>query len=176
MCEIAFFVYFSVKDERMSYRPSKRRSYQQPMRGQRVTGKVFSRFFSAKRTPSPIRLRELLGVNRPIIGFSSHGEWSTLGEIRKVEEERGNCIPKLSDYPASMPAMWICLTRRKALRYLAMADDWERIDDLSKSLTPKFRDMMTDEVSEVKILPTDVIAYADGDDGYLILRPKRKAS
>ena len=144
------------------------------MRGQRVTGKVFNRFFSAKRTPSPIRLGELLGVNRPIIGFSNHGEWSTLDEIRKVEKERGNEFPKLSKYPPSMPAMWICLTRRKALRYLAMADDWERIDDLTKPLTPKLRDVMTDEVSEVKILPTDVIAFADGDDGYLVLRPKRQ--
>jgi hypothetical protein len=141
------------------------------MRGQRVTGKVFNRFFSAKRTPSPIRLGELLGVNRPIIGFSSHGSWSTLGEIKKVEKERGNYIPKLSEYPASMPAMWICLTRRKALRYLALADDWERIDDPTKSLTPELKGMM-EEISEVKILPTDIIAFADGDDGYLILRPQ----
>jgi len=160
---------------RLSYnRPSKRRSYQPPMRGQRITGKVFNRFFSAKRTLTPIRLGELLGINRPIIGFSSHGGWSTLGEIRKVEKERGNEFPKLNKYTPSMPAMWICLTRRKALRYLALADDWERIDDPTKSLTPELTGMMA-EISEVKILPTDVIAFADGDDGYLILRPKRQA-
>jgi len=92
-----------------------------------------------------------LRINRPILGFSSHAEGSTLGEIRKVEEERGSEFPKLSKYPPSMPAMWICLTRRKALRYLALADDWERIDDPTKSLTPELKGMMA-EISEVKIL------------------------
>jgi hypothetical protein len=154
----------------MSYRSSRRQSYQVPLRGHRITSKVFNRFFSAKRAPSPIRLGELLRIDRPIIGFSSHGAWSTLGEIRKVEKERGNYFPKLSRYPLDTPAMWICLTRRKALRYLALAEDWERISDPAKQLKPELKDMM-EGINEVKILPSDIIAFADGDDGYLVLRP-----
>lgn len=110
----------------------------------------------------------------PSRGFNSHGHWSTLGSVREEELDRGNEFPVLR-YPDSTPTIWVCLSKRKALRYLAPADDWDRLSDETTKLTRKDREMMHD-VSTIKILPTDIVAHTDPDEGYLILRPKRKVS
>ena len=91
------------------------------------------RHFS-KQHPKAICLRDL--KDRPLKGYSSHGEWSTFDDIREVELERGNYFPKsLKKFPSDTPAIWICLTKRKALRYAVLAEDWERIDDPNQPLT-----------------------------------------
>jgi len=104
-------------------------------------------------------------------GFNSHGEWSTLGRIRETEKESGNYFPSsLRKFPDETPAIWVTLTRRKALRYAVLADEWERVDDPSKPLTAEEKEMMRG-MAEVQLLPTDVVAFTDGDAGYLIVRP-----
>ena len=103
------------------------------------------------------------------VGYSSHGGWSTLGEIRATERERGNPFPRLN-YPVDTPAIWVCKTRRKALRYLALAEAWDRIDDETQPLTKEEKQML-DDISKVKLLPTDKIVYDDEDEGYLVIRP-----
>jgi hypothetical protein len=110
-----------------------------------------------------------LATTKNLIGYSSHGEWSTLSEVRKLEQERGNRFPRLN-YPDDTPAIWLCLNRRKALRYLMDASEWDRIDDESQPLTQEEKLLMR-EMATVKVLPTDIVAFTDGDDGYLILRP-----
>lgn len=102
-------------------------------------------------------------------GYNSHGGWSTLGEIRATEKERDNPFPNLG-YPDDTPAIWVCKTKRKALRYLALAESWDRIDDETQPLTAEEEEML-DEIAEVELLPTDLIVHDDGDEGYLIIRP-----
>jgi hypothetical protein len=102
------------------------------------------------------------------VGYNSHGAWSTLGEVRATEEERGNPFPRL-DYPDDTPAIWVCATRRKALRYLALAENWDRLNDEAQPLTDEEKEMF-DQIEEVKILPTDKIVHDDGDEGYLVIR------
>ena len=107
--------------------------------------------------------------------YSSHGEWSTLGEVRIVEvEERGNEFPDLSAYPNITPAIWVCRTKRKALRYFALAEDWDLINDTSKPLPKRLRNLLK-EIAKIPLKPSDIIACDDGDEGYLILRPTAKS-
>jgi len=102
------------------------------------------------------------------VGYNSHGAWSTLGEIRREEVERGNYFPNLN-YPPETPAIWICLTRRKALRYLALAENWDHLNDETQQLTEEERSLL-DCITEIPLEPTDVTVYDDGDEGYLVLR------
>jgi len=88
-----------------------------------------------------------------------------------VEEERGNLFPCFN-YPDDTPAIWVCRTRRKALRYLALAESWEHLDDETQPLTKEEEEML-DEITEVKLLPTDKIVHDDGDEGYLVIRPNK---
>ena len=105
------------------------------------------------------------------VGYNSHGEWSTIGDIREAELERGNYFPSsLKRFPDDTPAIWITLTARKALRYSVDADAWDRIDAPDGKLTREETEMMRD-IPEVELLPTDIIAFTDGDEGYLVVRP-----
>jgi len=109
-------------------------------------------------------------------GYSSHGDWSTLGEVRIVEvEERGNDFPDISAYPDSTPVIWVCRTKRKALRYLALAEDWGLINDTSELLPKRLRNLLI-EITKVLLHPSDIIACDDRDEGYLILRPTAQSS
>lgn len=101
-------------------------------------------------------------------GYSSHGNWSTLGEIRRIEKERNNNFPDLP-YSGSIPAIWVCRTKRKALRYLALAEDWDTIDDATKPLPKRLRKLLN-EITEVTFQPNDIAVMNDGDEGYLIIR------
>lgn len=148
----------------MPYRSVRRLSYAQPRLHR---GEALIRHFSEQR-PKAVPLRVL--EDRPLIGYNSHGEWSTLDEIREVETERGNYFPRsLKKFPGDTPAIWICLTKRKALRYAVLAEDWERVDDPSQPLNSEEKEMMKG-IAEVRLLPTDIIALTDGDEGYLVLR------
>jgi hypothetical protein len=105
------------------------------------------------------------------VGYNSHGAWSTLEEIRCEEVERGNYFHKL-DYPPDTLAMWICLTPRKALRYVALAERWDHLNDETQPLTCAEEEML-ECVAEIPLEPTDMIVHDDGDEGYLVLRPNK---
>jgi len=127
-------------------------------------------FLSDLNNPRPIILGELVG-ERKLTAFNSHGSWATLRKIRELErEERGNTFPELIKYPDDTPAIWVCLSAREALRYLEGADQWDRLTS-SSPLTKQDKEAMRD-VSKVELLPSDVVACTDFDDGYLILRSK----
>jgi hypothetical protein len=105
-----------------------------------------------------------------VTGYTSHGKWSTLGEIRHVEtEERSNWFPQI-DYPDDTPAIWVCLSRRKALRYMMAADSWDHLES-SEPLSPE-EEQALDDIVQVHLKPSDIIVHVDGEDGYLILRPR----
>lgn len=125
--------------------------------------------FSAEKTSkTPPTVGSLAGGT--VISYNSHGVWSTLGEIRELEKgDRGNTFPDLN-YPDDTPAIWVCLSGRKALRYSLAADQWDRLDSNSP-LTPEDRENMKALV-KIPLKMSDVVAAADGDDGFLILRPK----
>jgi hypothetical protein len=61
------------------------------------------------------------------------------------------------------------LTRRKALRYLALAENWDRLNDETQPLTEEEKSLLNC-ITEIPLEPTDVIVYDDGDEGYLVLR------
>jgi len=105
------------------------------------------------------------------VGYNSHGAWSTLEEIRCQEVERGNYLPKL-DYPPDTLAMWFCLTPRKALRYVALAEKWDHLSDETQLLTSEEEEML-ECVTKIPLKPTDIIVRDDGDEGYLVLRPNK---
>jgi hypothetical protein len=134
-------------------------------------GESFTQHFLLDlNNPRPITLGELVG-ERKLTAFNSHGSWTTLRKIRELErEERGNTFPELIKYPDDTPAIWVCLSAREALRYLEGADQWDRLTS-SSPLTKQDKEAMRD-VSKVELLPSDVVACTDFDDGYLVLRQK----
>jgi hypothetical protein len=117
----------------------------------------------------PVVLKELFG-NVNLTGYNSHGKWSTLGNIRETEQDRENTFPSTPNIPDVTPAIWVCSTARKALRYIATADQWQRLDGTSK-LTPNDKEIMK-EVCAIKILPSDIVVCTDFDSGFLIARKK----
>jgi len=128
-------------------------------------------FLSDLNSPRPITLGELVG-ERKLTVFNSHGSWTTLRKIRELErEERGNTFPALIKYPDDTSAIWVCLSGRKALRYLESADQWDRLSS-SSPLTNKDKELMRD-ISQIELLPSDIVACTDFEDGYLILRSRK---
>ena len=135
-------------------------------------GESFTQHFLLDlNNPKPITLGELVG-ERKLKAFTSHGSWATLQKIRELErEERGNTFPALIKYPEDTPAIWVCLSAREALRYLESADQWDRLSS-SSPLTKKDKEAMHD-ITPVELLPSDIVACTDFDDGYLILRSRK---
>ncbi len=114
----------------------------------------------------PIRVG---AVGFPSIAYNSHGSWSTVGEIRALEIGRDNVHDYLDGFADNLSAIWVTRTPREALGYLELAENWDRLHDLSKPLRKSDLSLMK-EISRVNILPTDVIATEDGDGGFLIVR------
>jgi len=104
-------------------------------------------------------------------GYNSHGYWSTLEKIGNEEIERGNPFPKLN-YPSNTPAIWICLTARKALRYLALAESWDHLNNEAEPLTKEEKKLLK-EIAKIPLNQSDVIVCDDGEKGYLVLRLKK---
>jgi len=102
------------------------------------------------------------------IGFSSHGHWSTLGELREIELERSNPFLKVG-YPKKTPAIWITFDKKLALRYALSADDWDRIESGGR-LTTEERDILRYDIASVPLKKKDKIIFDDGDGGYLLIR------
>lgn len=103
------------------------------------------------------------------VGYNSHGRWSTLSELQEIEEERGNPFPK-TRLPKNTPAIWINFDKKKTLRYMVPADEWDRID--AGKLTRQHREMMNG-IQSIPLRPTDKIICDDGDEGYLLVRIKK---
>lgn len=104
------------------------------------------------------------------VGYNSHGFWSTLGDIRRDERERGNPFPRIK-YPPSTKAIWITFKKRNALRYALSADRWDDID-AGKPLTDDEKIVMREEIKSIILKKTDKIITDDGDGGYLLVRPE----
>lgn len=104
------------------------------------------------------------------IGFSSHGRWSTLGELKNIEMERGNPFPKVS-YLGKIPAIWITFDKTTALRYALSAEDWDRIEE-GGPLTEEEKNILRYDIVSIPLKKRDKIITDDGDGGYLLIRPK----
>ena len=107
------------------------------------------------------------------VGYSSHGKWSTLEEIRKVELERGNVFPENLPFSDDTPAIWLAFDRRDALVYLAPAQDHDNIVDISKPLSDEHKALM-ERLVEIELLSTDQVVNQDRDGGYLVVRPEKE--
>lgn len=103
--------------------------------------------------------------------YNSHGKWTTLGRVRKLESERGNRFPTL-EYPDDTPAIWVTKTKRAALRYLEAADEWDRLNG-NAPLTKEDETLMA-EVYPISPRAQDTIVFDDDDNGYLLVRPKAR--
>jgi hypothetical protein len=101
--------------------------------------------------------------------YSSHGVWSTFGEIKKIELERGNDFTD-ETYPDDTPCIWATKTKRKALRYSVFASEWDRIDDENQPLTKEERKIMKDEIWSVTGKGKVKEIWSDQDGGFLICR------
>ena len=104
------------------------------------------------------------------IGYNSHGRWSTLGELKRIETERGNPFPG-TDHPKRTPAIWITFDKKTVLRYAVPAEDWDRIEG-GGPLTREERDMLRYDIRSIPLKKRDQIIFADGDGGYLLVRPR----
>lgn len=102
-------------------------------------------------------------------GYNSHGKWSTISDIREIENDRGNPFPDV-DYSDKTPAIWIAFNKRVALRYLLPAIEWDSLM-AGRKITKEENEMMRDIVS-IQLKPTDRIICDDGDEGYLLVRCK----
>lgn len=106
-------------------------------------------------------------------GYSSHGEWSTIGKIRELEVERGNKFPSLREverlgFEEGFKAIWITYRKKDALRYALPASEWDRVGE--GKLTDEEKEMLKDIV-QVDIEPTDKILFEDDEGGGLLVRP-----
>jgi len=92
-----------------------------------------------------------------LIGYSSHGEWSTLGRIRELEEERDNFFPDLP-YPDITPCIWVCLKAEDCLYYAP--------------------ELTVEDMVEIEIDEKCVLCNYDYNGGFLLLYPSadRKAA
>lgn len=103
------------------------------------------------------------------VGYSSFPGWSTLGEIRELELERGNEFPDISRLDPSWPAKWVAGSKLIAYGYVLPASEWERVT--SGKLTADEREDIENTVFEVPIQEGDIFLVDDGDGGYLVVRP-----
>lgn len=104
------------------------------------------------------------------VGYSSFPDWSTLGEIRELEIERGNEFPDVPHNP-SWPAKWVAESKIVAYSYVVLAKDAERIQ--LGELTKRERRHMERSVYEIQVEDGDIFLTCDGDGGYLVVRPER---
>jgi predicted type IV restriction endonuclease len=104
------------------------------------------------------------------VGYSSFPEWSTLGEIRRLERERGNYFPRVSLDP-SLPAKWVARSRRIAYSYHVLAKDSYRVRH-GKLTRKEVEDMMY-YTCRIPISDKDIVIATDDCGGHLIVRLAR---
>ena len=101
--------------------------------------------------------------------YSSHGRWSTFGELKDIELERGNQFTD-AQYPRNTLCIWVCPTKRLALRYAVASSEWDRITDTTQSLTQDEKDIMKYDIKPIYFKKTDKVVLKDPDEGYLVCR------
>ena len=101
-------------------------------------------------------------------GFSTHGRWAALPEIKELEvEDRGN--PWFDDDGLDLESwegIWVALDPKKALWYLFQAEDFG---------SEKYRKALKDP--EAHLFRVDlsgaIEVLKDGDGGFLYIREKQ---
>jgi hypothetical protein len=102
-------------------------------------------------------------------GYSSHGKWSTFGELRDIELERGNKFTNVR-YPDGTPCIWVCPTKRLALRYAVASSEWDRITDTKQQLTSEEKDIMNYDIREIVFKKSEKVVWKDPEEGFLVCR------
>ena len=100
-------------------------------------------------------------------GFSSFPDWSTLGEIREIELERGNYFPDVN-LDMALPTKWLAVSKLIAYSYVVLACESDRV--LRGELTDDELKNLDNSVFEIPLQKGDVCITEDGDGGYLIVR------
>jgi len=101
------------------------------------------------------------------IGYSTHGHWAPLKELKEIEvEDRGN--PWFEDIEVdleSMEGIWVALVPGDAIRYLFMSSEIES-EDYQEAL--RYPEKYLIEVNLDRAIPV----LGDGDGGTLYIRKK----
>jgi len=101
------------------------------------------------------------------IGYSTHGHWAPLKELKEIEvEDRGN--PWFEDIEVdleSMEGIWVALVPGDAIRYLFMSSEIES-EDYQEAL--RYPEKYLIEVNLDGAIPV----LGDGDGGTLYIRKK----
>jgi len=95
-------------------------------------------------------------------GYSSHGQWSTLGEIKGLELERGNRFPKV-DIPSKYRAIWVTIDPHVAARYCMTSQEEEK----GICTTDFFN-----KLENIPFKKGDRIVHSDEQGGYLLVRKR----
>jgi hypothetical protein len=102
------------------------------------------------------------------VGYSTHGYWSPLEEIKKAEvEERGNEWFEDDNLDLSQyEAIWVCLVPEHAVGYALLAEE------LGTEVHEEAKRHPLDYVIEVDLTGA-TSALEDHDEGYLYIRKRR---
>lgn len=114
-----------------------------------------------------------LTFEKPMItvGYSSHGEFCSLGEIIEVETERDNePFTNFSDKDllgySDCSAIWVTRNPMNAFRYVLSASEWEMSEEEIIEHYPNWRE----DIEEIDCTNLyEVSATDDGDDGILMV-------
>lgn len=102
------------------------------------------------------------------VGFSTHGCWGSLAEIKALEvEDRGNVW--FDDEGMDLDiweGIWVALDPKKALWYLFSAADFESEEYQKAMEDPQAHLFRVDLTEAIEVLK-------DGDGGFLYIREKR---
>jgi len=102
------------------------------------------------------------------VGFSTHGCWGSLPEIKALEvEDRGN--PWFDDEGMdleSMEGIWVTLDPKKAIWYLFPATDFDSEEYRKAQENPEAHLSQVDLTGAFEVLK-------DGDGGFLYIREKQ---
>jgi hypothetical protein len=106
-------------------------------------------------------------VRKMNIGYSTHGHWASLKELKEIEvEDRGNLWFEDIDVDLeSMEGIWVALVPGDAIRYLFMASEIESEEYQEALKHPEKYLIKVDLLGAVPVLE-------DGDGGTLYIREK----
>lgn len=123
-------------------------------------------------TNQELGMNKLVFEKLPIeVGYSSHGNFSALGEIIEIEAERDN-EPFINFEESDLlgyrdyPAIWVTRSPINAFRYVLTASEWELSDEELMKTYPNWRE----DIEEIDCSNLyGVAASDDGDDGVLMV-------
>lgn len=119
-------------------------------------------------------------------GWSSHGTWAPLREIKQLEKERGNSWFNDKAFTGREKAVWICVNPLEALRYgfsaeLSNALESGKLDpsyEPPEFLKEEFRELKEavkhpeNYLEEVDLKDASCV-LEDGDGGFLYVKPPK---